>query len=355
MTEESFRHKKLSRVLAIIALAAWLMLLRPFPITTFLAACVSCVLYPWYQKLTKRFDGIWPTAIYAATLACATALPIIIVLLLVAPQAVNGLLILDKIMESDWFSRPETQAMLTSIDGWMKDIPGLEGGLRQLAAHMAGIAGTAARTVLTGSLGLAGSALNALFVLLLFVMISVMCVVQGPIIREFAQRLSNFPEDMLSRFILAIRSAVRGVMMGIVLVAMIQGLLSGIGFRVAGVPQPAFWGLLATFVAPIPFVGTALVWLPAVIWLWFAVGKTASIGLLLWCVLAVTSVDNVLRPMFLKTGINATFVALILSILLGLSAFGPVGIFAGPVAIAIAIQASVESTASEASSRRCDH
>jgi len=354
MTEYASKQKRLSRILAIIALVAWLILLRPFPITTFLAACVSCVLYPWYERLAERFSGIWPTAIYAAGLFLVTALPIVVVVMLVAPQAVNGLTILDQIMNSDWFRRPEIQSLIATIDNWIKELPGLEGGLKQIAAQMAGIAGTAARTVLTSSLELAGSALNGLFVLLLFVMISVMCVVQGAVIREFSLRLSTFPDDMLGRFITAIRNAVRGVLMGIILVAMIQGFLCGLGFRVAGVPQPAFWGLLATFVAPIPFVGTSLVWLPAVIWLWFAVSKTAAIGLLLWCVLAVTSVDNVLRPMFLKTGINATFVALILSILLGMAAFGPVGIFAGPVAVAVAIQAGIESTASDASYKKMD-
>ena len=132
--------------------------------------------------------------------------------------------------------------------------------------------------------------------------------------------------------------------MGVVFVALIQGFLCGVGFAIAEVPQPAFWGLVAAFVAPIPFVGTALVWLPVCIWLWLTGSTVACIGLAIWCALVVAGVDNLLRPFFLKTGIDASVVTLILSILCGLAAFGPVGVFAGPVLVAVAIQAGNEST-----------
>lgn len=74
-----------------------------------------------------------------------------------------------------------------------------------------------------------------------------------------------------------------------------------------------------------------------------AYGSTvACIGLAIWCALVVAGVDNLLRPFFLKTGIDASVVTLILSILCGLAAFGPVGVFAGPVLVAVAIQAGNE-------------
>lgn len=147
---------------------------------------------------------------------------------------------------------------------------------------------------------------------------------------------------MLRRFTLTIHKALRAIMLGIVLVALAQGVLCGIGFSVAGVKQPAFWGMLATLVAPIPMVGTALVWLPLCLSLWFT-GKTmAAVGLALWGMLAVAGVDNVLRPLFLRQGINAPFFVLIIAILCGLASFGPVGLIAGPVLLAFAMQAVEE-------------
>ena len=124
--------------------------------------------------------------------------------------------------------------------------------------------------------------------------------------------------------------------------AIAQGVLCGIGFAVAGIKQPAFWGLLATVVAPIPFVGTALVWGPLCLSLWFSGATMPAVGLALWGTLAVTSVDNILRPLFLQQGINAPFFVLIVAILCGLGSFGPMGLIIGPVLLAIAMQAVEE-------------
>ena len=68
----------------------------------------------------------------------------------------------------------------------------------------------------------------------------------------------------------------------------------------------------------------------------------AAVGLALWGMLAVAGVDNVLRPLFLRQGIKAPFFVLILAILCGLASFGPVGLIAGPVLLAFAMQAVEE-------------
>ncbi len=335
---------RLSRILACISLGAWLFLLWPYPVTTFMAGSVSCLFYPLYLRLRQRFTMTGALLIYMLGLSLLVLVPIVVVVWLVTPQAVAGLQILDQLRDSGWALGADAQARLASIDIWLKDIPGLEDGLHQLASQAASLAGAAARTVLLGGVGLAGGAFQAVLVLLLFVMISSMCVVQGGVIRDFVQRISGFPEGVVTRLTLAVRRGIFGVAVGVVLVAVIQGVLCGLAFAVAEVPQAAFWGLLATFVAPIPFVGTALVWGPTVVWLWFSGAQTSAVGVFLWCVMAVTGVDNVLRPMFLKTGIKASLIPLILSILCGLAAFGPVGIFAGPVFLALALQAAIESS-----------
>lgn len=348
---DSAYQRQMPRILGSIAIVAWLMLLWPFPVTTFMAGCVSCVTYPYYRRLCERFSGIWPTTIYTLALSLLTALPIVAVVMLVTPQAVAGLRVLDEMRDAGWVLGPDAQAFLESINDFITRIPGLEGGLKQLFSSAAELAGAATRTVLAGGVGLAGSAFQGVLVLLLFVMLSVMGVTRGRLIREFALRMSGFPVPVMDRFTVTTRKAIFGVMVGVVFVAMIQGTLCGIGFGVAGVPQAAFWGLLSMFVAPIPFVGTALVWLPVAGWLWFTGAKTAAVGIIIWSTVVVAGVDNFLRPFFLKTGIDATVVALILAILCGLASFGPVGIFAGPVLVAVAIQAARESTASDNGSR----
>ena len=333
----------MARILACLALTAWVLLLWPFPVTTFLAACAAFVSYPLYLRIGRTLPPRWSVTAYAVILVVITLLPIIIVILLVTPQAVAGLKILDGLRDSGWLHSPEAQAWFASLDEWLKRLPGLEGGLEQFAKTAAGWAGTAARTVLAGGVGLAGGAFQAVLVIFLFVMITILCVIRADFVHDFCCRLTHFPRPVVDRFVATIRRAIFGVLVGVIFVAMIQGVLCGIGFAFSGVPQPAFWGLLAAFVAPIPFVGTALVWLPACLWLWLSGSTMACIGLALWCALVVAGVDNLLRPFFLKTGIDASVLALILSILCGLAAFGPVGVFAGPVLLAVAIQAAKES------------
>ncbi len=329
-----------------MAIGAWVFLLWPFPVTTFLATCMACVSYPVYRKLHRRLSPSWAMAAYTTGLTLITILPIATIVSLVTPQAVAGLKILDGLRDSGWINSPAAQAWFASVDTALKKLPGLEGGLDQLASTAAGLAGAAARTVLAGGVGLAGGAFQAVLVLFLFVMITMMCTSRADIIHEFACRLTLWPADVIDRFVSSIRKAIFGVLVGVVFVALIQGFLCGVGFAVAEVPQPAFWGLIAAFVAPIPFVGTALVWIPVCIWLWLTGSTVACISLAIWCALVVAGVDNLLRPFFLKTGIDASVVTLILSILCGLAAFGPVGVFAGPVLVAVAIQAANESTLS---------
>ena len=99
----------------------------------------------------------------------------------------------------------------------------------------------------------------------------------------------------------------------------------------------------AVFAAVIPLAGTALVWLPISIYLWATESLASGLMLLAWGSIVVTGADNLLRPYFLSTGINASMIVLLLSIICSMAVFGPVGVIAGPVMVAIALQAVKES------------
>ncbi len=186
-----------------------------------------------------------------------------------------------------------------------------------------------------------GGTMTVLWTFFLFFTLSVIFSVYSPLIGKLACRILNIPQVMLAHFVMAAHKALRAIMFGIVFVALVQGALCGIAFAVAGINQPAFWGMLATLVAPIPAIGTALVWLPLCLSLWFSGHTMAAVGLGLWGTIVVAGIDNVLRPLFLKQGIKAPFFVLILAMLCGLYAFGAVGLIAGPILLALAIQ-SVE-------------
>lgn len=134
----------------------------------------------------------------------------------------------------------------------------------------------------------------------------------------------------------AVANTTRAVVYGIVLTAIVQGLVAGLGYWVAGLPAPATLAAVTALIALIPF-GTPLVWGTAGLWLLFTGQTAAGIGLLLWGLLAVSWVDNIVRPMLLSRGSNVPFILALFGVLGGLAAFGLVGLFLGPVILAVAL------------------
>jgi predicted PurR-regulated permease PerM len=127
---------------------------------------------------------------------------------------------------------------------------------------------------------------------------------------------------------------VRGVVYGILGTALVQAVLAGIGFLVAGVPGPAFLALLTFFSSVVPVVGTALVWIPAALWL-FHQGSTGwSIFMVIWG-LGVANVDNVVKPWLISQGSDMPFILIFFGVLGGALTFGFIGVFLGPTLLAI--------------------
>jgi len=119
------------------------------------------------------------------------------------------------------------------------------------------------------------------------------------------------------------------------MIAIIQGLLSGAGFFIFGVPNPALWGIIAAICALVPGFGTSLVLVPAIIYLFFAGTGAAAIGLALWGALLVGLVDNFLSPILMQRGINIHPLFILFSIIGGLAFFGPSGFIMGPLFLSL--------------------
>ncbi|HVJ44826.1 MAG TPA: AI-2E family transporter [Luteolibacter sp.] len=128
---------------------------------------------------------------------------------------------------------------------------------------------------------------------------------------------------------------VRGVVYGILGTAVIQAIVAGIGFWIAGVPGAILLGVLTFFVAIIPF-GPPVVWIPATLWL-FAQGEPGwGIYMMFWGLLGISSVDNVVRPYIISQGSKMPFLLIFCGVIGGALAFGLVGLFLGPTLLAVA-------------------
>lgn len=138
---------------------------------------------------------------------------------------------------------------------------------------------------------------------------------------------------------------VRGVIFGVLGTALAQALLAGFGFWLAGVPGAVLLGVLTFFVAVIPF-GPPVVWVPAALWLFAQSSPGWGIFMILWGALAISSVDNILRPFLISQGSNMPFVLIFCGVIGGIFAFGLVGVFLGPTLLAVAFRLVEEWTAS---------
>lgn len=134
-------------------------------------------------------------------------------------------------------------------------------------------------------------------------------------------------ELMLQRFTSVTRATIKGTLV----IGIIQGALAGLGFWIAGIDGAAFWGTVMVVLSIVPGIGAALVWVPAVIYL-FVTGQTLA-GTLLgaWCAAVVGTVDNVLRPMLVGKDAKMPDLLILVGTLGGLFLFGPIGFIVGPI------------------------
>lgn len=140
-------------------------------------------------------------------------------------------------------------------------------------------------------------------------------------------------EQILGRLEKTINSVIRGSLA----VAVLQGLSTGIGLAIFGVPNAALWGSIAAICALVPTVGTAIILAPAVLYLFLSGHTAASIGLLAWALTAVGLIDNFLGPFLIGKGIRIHPFFILFAVLGGLGFFGPAGFLLGPLVVSLLV------------------
>ena len=127
----------------------------------------------------------------------------------------------------------------------------------------------------------------------------------------------------------------RAVVSGTVLLALIKGTLAAIGFSLFGIERAILWGSLASVGALMPGIGTSVVTLPAVAYLFLFGEMTSAIGLLIWSLTVVGLIDNLIGPYLISRGNNMHPFIILIAVLGGISLMGPVGFIIGPVIVTL--------------------
>jgi predicted PurR-regulated permease PerM len=141
-------------------------------------------------------------------------------------------------------------------------------------------------------------------------------------------------------------NTIRGVVYGILGTALVQAVLAGIGFWIAGVPGVGLLALLTFFLSVVP-VGPPLIWLPAALWLFHSGSTGWGIFMLAWGV-GVSSVDNIVKPWLISQGNDMPFILILFGVLGGVMAFGFIGVFLGTTLLAVGYRLVQEWVATKA-------
>ena len=154
------------------------------------------------------------------------------------------------------------------------------------------------------------------------------------ILKQLRHALRLVSADSGERYLAAAGGMTRAVVFGIVLTALAQAVLAGIGYAVAGAPNPVFLTAVTFIIALIPF-GTPFAWGSVAIWMMADGQMLAGIGLAIWGGLVVSTIDNIIRPLVISTSTRISFLLVMFGVLGGLAAFGMIGLFIGPVILAV--------------------
>jgi predicted PurR-regulated permease PerM len=159
----------------------------------------------------------------------------------------------------------------------------------------------------------------------------------GPrLVSETRAVLEGILGPRVRNYIEAIGHTTQAVVYALVLGALAQGLVAGIGYWLFRVEAPALLGALTVLVAFIPF-GAPIVWGSLAIWSLVTGSLWTGIGLALWGMIVVSWVDNIIRPMVISNATRMPFLLVVFGVLGGVLAFGLVGLFIGPVLLAVSL------------------
>lgn len=331
-------------VFLLILLLAWLvfLLINPF-ITAILAGIIiSYIFYPLYKQINKLFKKNTISALITSILVIlVVTTPLAFVLNTISKEAyVSYIVVKQKVLHGDLFGVDcnVDENLLCTISNFFKEV-------LSDPKNRYYIEDTIQRTtsfILENASSLIFS--FPILILNLFILIFLMYYLfkDGKTIFNKLKKLLPVKKKYQERIFKQFNDILQAVIYGQLLIALIQGTLGGIGFFVLGIPSPILWGIAMAFFALIPFMGTAVIWLPVALFqILTGLSQadnslvTKGILLILYGIFVVSSIDNFLRPKLIGDRAKIHPVLVLLGVVGGLKLFGIVGLVIGPVILAM--------------------
>jgi predicted PurR-regulated permease PerM len=304
---------------ALLAAVFWLafLVMKPFLPGIVWAAVLVVTFRPLHDRLTKRFAGrSWLASTVVTTLVAAF---IVVPIVIAAVQVIEGGVDLGARERWPWVE--DAMARAKELFG-LADFD-LKAGAIDAAKSVGGLIAAHAPKLLGATVGIVFS-----FIVMIFMMLVLFA--DGPRVADALTSVLPMPRADAKRIVGELGGMTRSVFISVGLTAFVQALLGAISFLVLGVGQ-AFTLSAAMFFSAILPGGTALVWLPVAIYLFVTGSPWKALIMVAWGAGVISTIDNVLRPFFARSGVKLPTALLVFGLFGGLLAFGLLGLFIGPV------------------------
>jgi predicted PurR-regulated permease PerM len=327
-----------ARVIGLVALAllavGCFLVLQPFVSALLWALILAYTTWPAFQLLRDRL-GLSP-GFAALVMVLAEFLLIGVPIALAAPttrEDVEALRLAAERLLTEGI--PGTIGLLRGLPfigeqlgGWLD---GMDRTFEGLYAQVRPFAGTLAQVALSALLAV----LSGIAELLLAILLAFFFYRDGPAMAAAAERAMEKLAGPRTRHLIELTGNVtRGVVYGLLGTAVVQGAMTFLGLWLAGVPQPVLLSVIAGIISILP-VGAPLVWIPAAIWLFVTGSWGWGIFMALYGAFGISSVDNIIRPWLISRGADLPLLLTLLGAIGGVLAFGILGLFLGPVLLAV--------------------
>ena len=313
--------------------------LSPFLAPMAWAAVIALAAHPMHRRWLKVFRERKTIAALASTLVVTlvVVVPLTIMAILLAGEAATVFEFTQKSAASghipgreEILNNPTVAKVLEKLSPYLASVD-LKPILLSAMQGASAMAVNASKTILINTLA---------FIVKFFVMVALLFFFfrdgEGMVAR-FWEMVPLRQED---KTILAstVDRVVSAVLYGIVLTCVVQGILGGVGFAIAGVPSALFFGAVMIVCAFIPLIGTALIWIPAALYLMATDHMGSGLFLVGWGVLVVSSIDNFIRPFFISGRAKIPLLVILLGVLGGLATMGFLGVIVGPLVLSISLE-----------------
>ncbi|MEK7564009.1 MAG: AI-2E family transporter [Patescibacteria group bacterium] len=308
--------------LLIATLAFTFLIFRPFWIVLVLGVCFAIVLHPIYRWLNIKLPEWLASLITVILFTIIICGPLLLIGTLVYNQSED----VYHLVVNNKDTGPFIKSLGVTIS---KHLPvGVTFDINDKATELISYVSSNIANIFK-------STLSAFFSFILMLLIIFYFLKDGSRWKESLRALSplgdKYNEKITSHLVIAVNAVVKGYL----LIALVQGMLMGFGLWLFNVPNPALWGVVAAIMSLIPTLGTALVSVPAIIFLMITGNTPAAIGLLCWSIVIVGMIDNVLSPLVVGKQTNIHPFLILFSVLGGIAFLGPIGVLVGPLAVSL--------------------